>query len=157
MYLSDKKTSLFVEFLDDEQRSAYRIEPDSEHALELLIGEHSVPVANLSSNGLAFYLGDLADGDDKLRLQPNQQLDIQLLLGGNYDNRITATIEILQQQQDFYRCRLLTTHQAHKKLCHYIVDQQKQLIREQKQQLNKDLSVPTDEEENKIQNKSTPL
>ncbi|OMH36275.1 hypothetical protein [Motiliproteus sp. MSK22-1] len=138
--MSDKKTFLFAELKDDEQRSAYRIEPDSEHPLELLIGEQSIPVVNLSSNGLAFYLGELIDHEKELLLQPDQQLEIQILLGASTNDTIVATIEILQRQQDFYRCRLITNHQAHKKLCQYIVDQQKQLIRERKDQSRKNRS-----------------
>jgi len=123
----------FAKWIENEQRAAYRITPDPDLPLELLFEDQRFAVANLSANGIAFYFDAPESEQGSLLLQHHQSLDAQLMLGTEQPHSVSVRLEILQHQQNVYRCSISTDQKAHKLLCNYIVEHQKRLIRAQKE------------------------
>ncbi|MEH6625789.1 MAG: hypothetical protein V7739_05055 [Motiliproteus sp.] len=132
MFLNEanKKRAFYIELpAVASRRGAFRIEPDEKMPAVLLIEGATADIQNLSSSGIAFYLGDILKPDIH---RGNQFNAIPLYLGGAGNEFILIDIEVLHQQDNLYRCRMSAKdHAGQMALCRYIVERQKADIRGQ--------------------------
>ena len=106
---------------DDDNRSAYRIAPDSERPVALSIDGQEYEVCNISGSGIAFRSRDFAVGSNA---------PASLRLPGE-EPALSMVIEVVTKQGELCRCRFREIPEDAENLLHsYILDLQKTKIRQ---------------------------
>ncbi|RDE19064.1 PilZ domain-containing protein [Motiliproteus coralliicola] len=126
MFWKSNKTDeqLYVRCEIDNKRSNYRVTPEDNGALSLLIEGEQVRIMNLSVSGIAFELAD-----PKSPLKDSLELH-GILYIGHRNNPIPLRLQVLDRRDLVLRCRTLDLDAIiQRKLSAAITQYQKQQIR----------------------------
>lgn len=124
MFLKNKTARFSIKLLDQNRRSAVRVNPATEEICLRVYGQ-TAQIHNLSSSGVAFSFinGQYALPTNKI------EFDATLSVSDSEANPINATLKLISSKDGLYRCQMVLQQRGFNSLCQYLVRHQIASIR----------------------------
>ena len=132
MFLRKKNNDPLIEYIDEERRRSFRIEPSPKEPIYLSAADNTYRVKNIGAGGVAIFRRSEGKG-----LEPGEKYSFKMKLP-IVNEIISGIVRIIHISDKAYHCEFCEIEEELREKIHFFVlERQKEQLRDKKQGLTK--------------------